>query len=711
METNRSILRRAAVAAAVCSLGLMSGCASLGNSYLEHENFFGKDDGKSCFKAESIGDEDHEVLQTYLSAVGCARQVQSNYRNALSERSRFRRKLGTGMIGLSAATLGLGLAGATTDATLVTGLIGASGAGSYQWLNAPAEERAWIAGYNAIECTIAAMNPLVMPTAEYSIDSINSDIGLIETAMGEIGTAARDVRGWVQKCRGGDCGDGAEPGQIEELVKRAEGHIAQVSGKLADGRQARRAAVRIAGDIRRAPVRLEGAVRRIIGEVDLAIQQQALSLDALSNIVSSVAERYSSLTDIPAADVGGESPEPEPVDDPDSSDEGGEQLLENKRASLTMELREQLSFKLPDIQKSLQNLRDSSQEIQESLNTGEMVETLRKLQERNEISGFNQSLLREFSSDLRRIGDIVGQLEALSPEFKDLLQDAVKYDHELIKMRLRKIEELEQINERLLKRKALESSDRYRFQQALSKLTAAYRTLENAVASLGDITKIIIERQPLEQIKSCGVNPDSIVGPLRAEPANIPFDSPAKASRSVLVKGGVKPYLAQSLSQEHGVSVQSQEFGGAVFTISISDTTPPGRYEIMIGDGAERRILVPVQVPGGDDTGPAPETNAPDGDATAARISTADADDDVAQRINRVEGIITARTVGEIKRAQRALCLPDDQVDGIWGPATQKAFEKWVGGQERLAQDQLNQLIGTEVPNSDCQSEIESPSE
>ena len=106
--------------------------------------------------------------------------------------------LGVGLIPLGAAALGLGVTGASATAITVVGLTGAAGYAEGQWLDSTPRQRAYIAGYNAVNCALEAVAPLDLDdTTESRLTSglaqIDSSATATETALAATQSARLSV--------------------------------------------------------------------------------------------------------------------------------------------------------------------------------------------------------------------------------------------------------------------------------------------------------------------------------------------------------------------------------------------------------------------------------------------------------------------------------------------------------------------------------------
>ena len=273
----RPVAHRAAAALMASSLAL-SGCASMFDPYLEIDE-------------TKLEDKQKKITNDFDKDVEYAKAYRDKYRDALGDEATFHSILGVSLISLGAATLGLGIVGASTTAITVTGLTGAAGFGAGSWLESTPRQRAYVLGHNAISCSIEAVIPLRPdPSAKLEMSFL--------TALDEVDLKIRDVEiqiGIVQQ----ELDSGRYVG-IEEAVKMDLAHARDV---LQAAYSARSSGVSLQLEMSNAGRNLKAAVDRINGQVYLAIVDNQQSLASLQAIIGGLGQIYTGLTTVPESAV------------------------------------------------------------------------------------------------------------------------------------------------------------------------------------------------------------------------------------------------------------------------------------------------------------------------------------------------------------------------------------------------------------------------
>ena len=152
-------------------------------------------------------------------AIAYADEVKDSYRGALGDEAKFKTLLGVGLIGIATAVPVMALTQASTTSIGVLAMTGAGAYGLGTWLQSTPRQKAYIQGYNAIDCAVEAVIPLRLDPAKdpyrafsnaLAIDStnnkattqFNSQISKVEKAMASVRDTAetegirRNVRNW-----------------------------------------------------------------------------------------------------------------------------------------------------------------------------------------------------------------------------------------------------------------------------------------------------------------------------------------------------------------------------------------------------------------------------------------------------------------------------------------------------------------------------------
>ena len=246
----------------------LAGCSSLVNPYLRF-------DGRPTVASKQPADT---VLVRQIAigdAVAYADEVKDGYRRAIGDNATFNRLLGAGLIGAATAVPIMALNQARTKSLGIVGLYGAGAYALDAWLQSGPRRRAYIQGYNAVNCAVAVVLPLVFdPTQEpyksfdTAVNQIVSGIGALEREIAAAESEIGNLKGLT-------------------VTERKRGRLMVASARTAidEAKAARRKGIEVRIRIAAAGGRLTSTVDRIIGEVDAAIQASASDLSTLSGII------------------------------------------------------------------------------------------------------------------------------------------------------------------------------------------------------------------------------------------------------------------------------------------------------------------------------------------------------------------------------------------------------------------------------------------
>ncbi len=294
-------------------LTALSGCASMFNPYLEVSKCPGNsktNDGGDNPSQPSDGKGNAEnkgcLSDAGLSeAISYAEGVKYKYRDALGDEAVFSNVLGTGLIALGAATLGLGITGAGTTAITILGLTGSTGYAIGAWLENKPRQQAYIMGYNATNCAIEAVLPLYFASQNplYSefktaYTKIDNNIEAVEKQLGAVNKIISQ--------------DEASTNPDRERITRAKANVTAAESIVNVAKNARSSAVSLQREIDIAGGNLFTAVDRIVGQVDSVILDNQLNFAALTTIISGLGQAYGQFTTVPeslmsAKDISGQA--------------------------------------------------------------------------------------------------------------------------------------------------------------------------------------------------------------------------------------------------------------------------------------------------------------------------------------------------------------------------------------------------------------------
>ena len=202
---------------------------------------------------------------------------------------------------------------------------------------------------------------------------------------------------------------------------------------------------------------------------------------------------------------------------------------------------------------------------------------------------------------------------------------------------------------------------------AFSELAKKTAAVASDTLIISDFVTSLSLAQPVETLKACRVDPETITTAMSIQPASASFSGTRDETRPFLVQGGAFPYMMSVRGTDSNlVSVDQPAGFGPSFTITVKSGAPAGLYAIHVADGSRRTASLPLEVVGakpGDDGGDGPGTRP--GEAFGKLI--------LEQR----------------KQVQRALCVDDD---GDWGPDTRAALDTHAGSGDSTDENLRAQL-------------------
>ena len=206
---------------------------------------------------------------------------------------------------------------------------------------------------------------------------------------------------------------------------------------------------------------------------------------------------------------------------------------------------------------------------------------------------------------------------------------------------------------------------------ALAEKTAAV-TSDTLIIS--DFVTSLSVAQPVEALKSCRVDPETIATAMSIQPDSASFSGTRDETRPFLVQGGAFPYMMSVRGTDSNLILVDQPAGfGPSFTITVKSGAPTGLYSIHVADGSRRTASLPLDVVGAEPSDAKPGDDGVDGTGAKTLGGEAFGKLDPEQR----------------ERVQRALCVDDD---GVWGPATQAALQKHTGSGDSTDDNMQGQL-------------------
>ena len=265
------------------------GCNSLVNPYLQF--------GDRPTVEQKAGSSTSVSPIPIATAVAYANRVKDRYRQAIGDDATFNRLLGAGLIGTATTLPIMALNEASTKST---GIVGVSGAGVYAlnaWFQSEPRQRAYIQGYNAVNCAVAVMLPLAFDQTQEPYKSfhmaVKGIVSKIHALEGDIPNVEISIENLAR--------------EQETAKKLSRQMVASARTAITEAKEARRRGLEIQTRIAGGGGRLISTVDRIIGEVDMAIQANASDLSTLPGIISGLGGIYGEFPGAPAISVFGRS--------------------------------------------------------------------------------------------------------------------------------------------------------------------------------------------------------------------------------------------------------------------------------------------------------------------------------------------------------------------------------------------------------------------
>ena len=232
-----------------------------------------------------IGDRPQDNTILLSKAIDYANKGKDEYTNALGEQAEFNSYLGIGLTALGAAALGLGITGGSTTAITILGLTGASAYGVGSFLENKPRQRAYILGYNALNCAVEAVLPLniSLPLYEKFSQALHGS-----SATDGLLFRREETEKAISKVKQIKSPDEAIIRSIsaaEALVETAK--IAYTNGVSLD------LIINNSGNA------LITSVDRIVGQVNDSINTNQTDLQSIMTIIGGLGGMYSQITTVP----------------------------------------------------------------------------------------------------------------------------------------------------------------------------------------------------------------------------------------------------------------------------------------------------------------------------------------------------------------------------------------------------------------------------
>ena len=297
------------------------------------------------------------------AAITYANEVKESYRKALGEQATFTNALGILLIPTGAAALTMGIAGANSDAILITGGTGTSLFGVGNWLESKPRQAAYIAGYNAVNCAIEAVLPFTFSKSDLepfnkSMSTVDSNIQAVELNIYKVEQTKHNL---IRLIRDNN----------DQQIQSAEESIRSAKSVIASTIDARNKGFLVRIRRSRSGNALVTAVDAIKGQVYASIQKNQLDLSALSTIISGLGQAYSQFTTVPDHLMPTDGEQPSEMDQGQSSyveADSDQEVGTSKRQTQQEGLRSQLDTDSLALKESVDILLTDKRQISDVVN-------------------------------------------------------------------------------------------------------------------------------------------------------------------------------------------------------------------------------------------------------------------------------------------------------------------------------------------------------
>ena len=256
----------------------LTGCAGIVNPHLSWKTDVGQTKGAAL---------------TLEQAIAYADNAKAAYKDALGNQAQLASWLGIGIIPMMSAAAGLGITGGPTTAITATTLASVAAYGTGTWLYSKPYQRAWVAGYNATSCAVAAVIPLrYVVSNEQTIRSHLRELDTRRTDVVEKENALRVALDAVQSNPNLPAGSGG-------LVETARRRLDDADALLKAAAATRSNALRMLQQAATAGPLLKESVDRISGQVSGILVEAGPDLQALASIVAGLAPAYRQFVTVP----------------------------------------------------------------------------------------------------------------------------------------------------------------------------------------------------------------------------------------------------------------------------------------------------------------------------------------------------------------------------------------------------------------------------
>lgn len=136
-----------------------------------------------------------------------------------------------------------------------------------------------------------------------------------------------------------------------------------------------------------------------------------------------------------------------------------------------------------------------------------------------------------------------------------------------------------------------------KLKQELGMLRVQADFVSSLSQKLNMVVKGVSDARPLEALKACNVDTDSLPTKLSLSKRNVIFEASKAMEQTIIISGGKKPYVARFLkSPTPGLRLRNpMPISNDLDIIAGSDVTA-GQYDVLVSDAAQNRVTFTVQV-------------------------------------------------------------------------------------------------------------------
>ena len=155
------------------------------------------------------------------------------------------------------------------------------------------------------------------------------------------------------------------------------------------------------------------------------------------------------------------------------------------------------------------------------------------------------------------------------------------------------VNKIQQAN--LIEKQSLTPTDKLKQELGMLRVQADF--VSSLSQSLNMVVKGVSEARPLESLKACDVDTDSLPTKLSLSKRNVIFEASKAMEQTIIISGGKKPYVARFLkSPTPGLRLRNPMPSSYDLDIIASSGVTAGQYDVLVSDAAQNRVTFTVQV-------------------------------------------------------------------------------------------------------------------